>query len=409
MRLYFDYAASTPVDQRVTGAMSPYFRRKFGNPGSLHSFGQEALAAVDRARETIARAVGADFREMIFTGSATEANNLAIKGLFRGAKKIGAIRGKPRVIVSSIEHESVLEAAHALKEEGAEIAYLPVSRAGIIDLSELSSLLDDQTVLVSVIAVSNEVGALEPIARIGETIRRWRGSGVFPLFHSDAAQALQFLDCDVRALGVDMLTLSAHKIYGPKGIGALYVKNIEFRGQDLGGLKKRRERLPLNPKSYFLTPLVVGGGQEFGLRSGTENVPLIVGFGKALELVLESRERESRRTQDLKTRFFEGLRSIIPEIAINGPELRDGIPHILNVHIPHQKSEDLLLKLDLSGIAVSAGSACTARAAVPSYILQAMGYSRERAASSLRISFGRQTTKREIDKALKVIKMVMKK
>jgi cysteine desulfurase len=210
------------------------------------------------------------------------------------------------------------------------------------------------------------------------------------LFHTDASQAFQFLDCNANAFGVDLMTISGHKIYGPKGIGALYV---------------REELLRKN----FLVPFVVGGGQEFGLRAGTENVPLIVGFQKAVELTLKFREKEGRRIQALKERFVRGVRAMVSGAEVNGPAVRDGIPHIVNLYFPGRASEEMFVKLDLSGIAISAGSACTARAALPSYVLQAMGYSRTRAASSIRVSFGRPTTRKEIDTALKVIKMVMKK
>ena len=453
-RFYFDYAASTPVAPEVERAMRPYFLKKFGNAGSLHSFGQEASSAMDSSRETIAKALGANFREVIFTGSATEANNLAIRGIVKGFRVKGMGYSKknslhpnpytltPRIIVSAIEHESVLETARDLEKDGVEVIYLPVDRNGIVQLDELKSALDERTVLVSIMYANNEIGTIQPISEIAKIISDFRkGLGfrveglekgkkltpnpytLCPLFHTDAVQALQFLDCDVNKLGVDMLTLSSHKIYGPKGVGALYVKNLESRNQKIEINNKKI----LNSKFYFLDSLITGGGQEFGLRSGTENIPSIVGFAKAIELTVASRNSEFQKIKKLKDYFWNGILNICSQAELNGglstnnesetnkriqkfethSKFADVLPNILNVYFPDYEAEYLLTKFDLAGIAVSAGSACSARSAQPSYVITALGYSEKRAKHSIRFSFGRPTAKKDIDSAIGVIRKLL--
>jgi cysteine desulfurase len=393
-RIYLDFAASTPVDPEVERAMSPHFTEKFGNPGSLHSFGQEAMAALDKSRETITKSIGADFREIIFTGSATEANNLALRGAV-GASTVK----RPRIIVSAIEHESVLETTRDLARGGVEVVYVPVDNCGVVSLEKLKSALNERTVLVSIMYANNEIGTIQPIAEIAEIVkdfhRRLSVGGqvsdvgaVSPLLHTDAAQAFQFLDCNVRELGVDLMTLSAHKIYGPKGSGALYMKD---------GTK--------------LTSATTGGGQEFGVRSGTENVPLIVGFAKAVELTAVARERESKRIGELRDYFWGELKKIYSKAELNGGQLSDvscqTLPNILNVYFPGHLAEDLLTKFDLGGLAVSAGSACRSRAVESSYVIEALGYSKDRAKRNIRFSFGRPTTREEVKNALKIIRGIL--
>jgi cysteine desulfurase len=364
-RIYFDYAASTPMAPQVFRAMRPYFSDKYGNPGSLHSFGQEAQAAIDRSREVVARALGAKFREVIFTGSATEANNLALRGAL--STKVY------RLIVSAVEHESILETAKILKKKGVEVLELPVDGKGIVKLDALAKALDGQPALVSVMYANNETGAIQPIASISKIVHEAGG-----LLHTDAAQAFQFLDCRPSILGADMLTISAHKIYGPKGIGALYVR-----------------------QSLRLGPVVTGGGQEFGLRSGTENVPLVAGFAAAVEYIEEEKEKQARRIGGLKKELISGIKKIHPKAALNGPA--DGLPHIMNVWLPGVPAQDLLIRLDLAGVAVSAGSACTARSSQPSHVLRAMGLSEKRAKESVRVSLGRPTSPAEIASFFKVL------
>jgi cysteine desulfurase len=477
-RVYCDYAATTPVDPRVARAMEPYFGAKFGNAGSLHSFGQEAIAALDSARETVAKAIGADFREVVFTGSATEANNLALRGSIRGLARIASgstqsgltrmgIREnqrvigehpRPRLIVSAVEHESVLETARDLaaslgeaslasgrERDGVEVVVLPVDARGIVDVKKLQAALNDRTVLVSVTYANNEIGTVEPLAEISEVIRNFReergkriedrekraedrgqrkssaasnfslSSSPYPLFHTDAVQAFQFLDCDVDRLGVDFLTLSAHKIYGPKGVGALFVRGQ--RTED-GGIEKLSS-FPLSPLSSILT----GGGQEFGLRSGTENIPAIVGFARAVELAAAAREREAKRLTVLTARFWTGLKKICPRATVNGmpvgrtrqsgggcsvgrTALRWRLPNVINVCFD-RNAQEFLTALDRAGVAASAGSACAARSAAPSHVLRAIGCSREEQRSSVRFSFGRPTARDDIDTALRVIRELL--
>lgn len=389
-RLYFDYAASTPVDPRVERAMRPYFLKQFGNPGSLHGFGQEAIAAVDASRETLARLIGADFRDIIFTGSATEANNLALRGAvqaWRDQAEYSGATDQPRVIVSAIEHESILETARDLERDGVEVIYLPVSRAGAVDLVALKKSLNERTVLVSIMYANNETGTIQPIAEIAAIIGAFKKGATkslrYPLLHSDAVQAFQFLDCNVSALGVDMMTLSSHKIYGPKGIGLLYAKNV-------------------TGKPSYLKSQITGGGQEFGVRSGTENVPLIVGFAKAAEIGMAVQKKEATRILAMRGYLLKNIKKIFPAAEINGGlasgEKIEMLPNILNVYLPGRLAEDVVIKLDLAGVAISAGSACRARAMEISYVLEALGYSKERAKASVRFSLGRQTTKEELVK-----------
>ena len=434
-KIYLDYAASTPVDKEVEEAMQPYFGLKFGNPGALHSFGQETMAAIDHSREIIAKSLGADFSEIIFTGSATEANNLALRGIVRGSRvqplatsaKKSTLNPKPytlnpRIIVSAIEHESVLETAKDLENEGVEVIYLPVNQYGVVDLKSLKNALNDRTVLVSIMYANNEIGTIQPITEISRIIKDFKQNTKYkiqntryPLLHTDAVQAFQYLDCNVNKLGVDLLTLSGHKIYGPKGIGALYVRGSS--DQALGSRKNG-----LAPSAYSLAPIITGGGQEFGLRSGTQSVPLIAGFGKAVELISNLRKSESKRVLELRNYFWQGLKEIYPKAEVNGIKNQElGIrndktiihnslfilPNILNIYFPGYLSKDLLIKLDMAGVAVSAGPACSMRSSKPSVTLQALGLSQERLESSLRFSLGKFTIKEEIDEVLRRIKIIL--
>ncbi len=430
-KIYLDHAAATPVDPEVLGAMEPYFSERFGNPGSLHAFGQEAIAAVDRARETIARALGAEFRQIIFTASATEANNLALRGAANGASRAsraGVAGGgwAPRLAVSAVEHESVLETAKDLERGGAKVTVIPVDGRGVVDGKKLEEALSPDTAVVSVMYAQNEIGTVEPVAEIARAVREFRegdgarkktaraaaarAGGGFPLFHTDAAQAFQFFDCDAKKLGADLMTISSQKIYGPKGAAALFARD-----------------------SAALAPATTGGGQEFGMRSGTENVPAIVGFAKAVEMAVAARERESRRLAGLCRRLWEGIRAACPDAEVNGiapgacgaasGSMADGVarrmPNILNVFFPGRAADELLTKFDLKGLAASSGSACRARAAAPSYVVAALGRgggaaspavtgaAAARARQSIRFSLGRPTAAAEIEGAIAIIKAAL--
>jgi len=361
--VYLDYQATTPVDPRVLEAMLPYFGERFGNAASVqHAAGQDAAAAVESARERVARAIGADRREIVFTSGATEADSLALKGMTRGSER-------DRLVVLATEHPAVLEAARSLRRDGYEVIELAVDAAGQPSLSELRAAVDERTLLVSVAAANNEIGTLPPLAEIA-AIAHEKGA----YFHTDAAQAVGKVDLDVGRDGIDLLSLSGHKLHGPKGIGALYV---------------RRELQPL------LAPQIEGGGHERGLRSGTLNVPGIVGLGAAAELATASREEEAQRLRALSDRFLQRLREEVEGVELNGPA--DRLPGNLNLRFPGLDAEALIA--NCPGLAISAGSACSAATPTPSHVLTAIGLDQEAAEQSVRIGIGRPTTSAEVDRA----------
>jgi cysteine desulfurase len=382
-RIYFDYAATTPIDPCVKKAMNAV---PFGNPNSLHVFGQEAQKALDGAREKMARCLNVDFEDIVFTGSATEANNLALRGIVAGAaERMRAMHARPKIIISAIEHESVYETAKALERNGiAECALIPVNGDGIVNIRKIEKEIDERTVLVSVMYVNNETGSIQPIGEIARIIKNFRSSkskkGLpkktdYPLLHTDAVQALQYIDCDVTTLGVDTLTLSAHKLYGPKGVGVLYIK-------DRANAMRAME------------PIVTGGGQEFGMRSGTQNVSGIVGCAEAAEYACGIRAKQNAKTHALRKSFFELVKEIYPRAEMNA-SFEACSPYILNVWFPGISNELLLIQFDKEGIAVSAGSACHARAPQASHTITAM-HGEERARESIRFSFGRDTKTADI-------------
>lgn len=382
--VYLDYASTTPVDPEVLAAMLPYFSEKFGNPGSLHSFGQEAQIAVDSARSSIADFLSCLTQEIIFTGSATEANNLAIFGAVKAAKKAGI--KNPHVITSAIEHKSVLEPIRKLEKDGEiELTILNVSRNGLIDLEQLEKSLKDNTVLVSIIYTNNEIGTIQPISEVSGIVRGYneklktKSYKLKAVLHTDAAQAANYLNMKVADLGVDLLTLSSQKIYGPKGAGVLYVK-----------------------KGVLIEPQILGGEQEYGKRAGTENVPNIVGMGAAIAKINEYKSKNSQ-ILELRNYFIDNVLAKIKTASLNGNR-ESCLPNIANILFKGVNSADLLMMLDMEGIAVSAGSACQARGiSEPSYVLRAIGLSEQDAKSSIRFSFGRQTTKEDIDYAIKAL------
>jgi len=361
--IYLDHAATTPVDEAVWEAMQPYFRQAYGNPSSLYALGRQARRALDEAREQAAEFLGCRPAEIIFTSGGSESNNLAVKGVAYARRQQGR-----HIVTSAIEHHTVLRSCQQLEEEGFEVTYLPVDAFGQVDPAALAAALREDTLLVSLMHANNETGTLQPI-RACAAVARARG---IP-FHTDAVQSAGFEPLQVDALGVDLLSLSAHKIHGPKGVGLLYVRS---------GIRLR--------------PQIVGGRQERQRRAGTENVAGIVGFATALELAARHREERSRYIGALRDRLEQGLRAACPQARLNGhPQER--LPHLLNLCWPGVEGEDLLLLLDSRGIAVSSGSACTSGALEPSHVLLAMGLSREWARSSLRFSLGHDNTVREID------------
>ena len=380
-RIYLDYAATTPVDEEVLKEMWPYFNKKFGNASSIHSFGQEAIAAIDQSREKIAKLFNCDFSEIIFTGSATESNNLAIKGLAKVAKA--------HIIATKIEHESVIESLKELARVGYKVTYLPVNKDGLIKILDLEKSIKDNTILVSIIYANNEVGTIQPIKEIGKLLekinKKRRENGLSKIyFHTDAVQALNYLECRPDWLKVDLLTFSGHKIYGPKGLGGLYVR-----------------------KNTPLYPIILGGGQEFGLRSGTENVANIVGLAKAVELVFKNREARFKLVLDLRDKLLDYIMKNNGKINVNG-SIKNRLPNNLNLRFPGLSNETLIVALDQAGIAVSAGSACSSRALAASHVLKAIGLTSKQMRESLRITLGKNTTKEEIKKAAEIINKIVK-
>lgn len=372
--IYLDYQSTTPCDPRVVEAMLPYFTEEFGNPHSRnHAFGWRAEDAVEAARIKIANLIKADPKALIFTSGATESNNLAIKGVAHFYKE-----KKDHIITCATEHKCVLNSCRHLEQEGFRITYLPVNSNGIIDLNHLREAITEKTVLVSIMAVNNEIGVIQPLSEIGKICRERK---VF--FHTDAAQAVGKIPMDVDAMNIDLLSISAHKLYGPKGVGALYVRR--------------------KPRVRLLT-FINGGGQERGMRPGTLSPPLCVGFGEACSIAAEEMASEHTRLKVLRDRFYHAIKAELEEVYLNG-DLEQRIPGNLNLSFAHVEGEGLMM--GIKGLAVSSGSACTSASLEPSYVLRALGVEEEMAHTSLRLGFGRFTTTEEIDAAAqKIIKEV---
>ena len=385
-RIYLDYAASTPVDDRVLEAMEPYWNRVYGNAGSHHHEGRAAKSAITKARQSCADLLSAKQDEVIFTGSGTESNNIAIFGTLGTALADNARRlGDMHIITTKIEHPSVLDCFKKLEEQGAEVTFLNVNEEGIVDLEELKSVLSEKTVLISIMYANNEVGSLQPIEKIGKMVRSFRGNNQFPYFHTDASQAGYYIPLNVNKLGVDSLTLDAQKMYGPKGVGLLY----------------RRTGKPIKP-------VIIGGNQEFSLRPSTENTPLIVGFAKAFELAGSEQEKESSRLRTIQQYAFEKISKEIPEAMVNGPHgenVEARLPNNVNISIPNLEGEYVTVTLSEKGFAVGTRSACIGEAGGPSYVLEAMGR-HALATNSLRFSFGRTTTNKHIDGLVDALKSI---
>jgi len=374
-RVYLDHSATTPVRPEVLAAMLPYFADKFGNASSIHRWGREARAAVEKAREQVASLIGAEPREIIFTSGGTESDNLAIRGV------AWANRGKGNhIITSAIEHHAVLHTCESLAEDGFKISYVPCDQYGTIDPDEVRKAITPETILISIMHGQNEVGTIEPIEKIG-AVARERGI----IFHSDAVQSAGKIPIDVNAMNVDLMTLSSHKIYGPKGVGALFIKR---------GTK--------------IIPQATGGAHERGVRAGTENVAGIVGFGEACQLARKELPEESKRLSALRDRLIEGILSRIPDTVLNGhPEKR--LPHNVNVSVKYVEGESMLLNLDLLGIGASSGSACTSGSLEPSHVLLAMGIPHEVAHGSLRMTLGHDNDVEDVDYVLEVLPSIVER
>ncbi len=380
--IYLDHASTTPLDKRVLKAMQPYFSDVFGNPSSFHTLGMRAKEAVTEARVQIAKLLGAHEDEILFTSGGTESDNMAVLGVPRYAKGI-----LPHVIVSAVEHHAVLEPLIWLeRRKEIELTTVGVDRYGKVDPKEIVAALRPTTVLVSVMMANNEIGTIQPIADIGREILKYRKaqSAIYPYFHTDACQATGFLEIDVEKLHVDLLTLNASKIYGPKGVGALYVRRgVKFQ------------------------PLMIGGGQEKNLRSGTENVPGIIGLAKALELAHEDREKESARLLVLRDRLTEGLLKI-PKTILNGHPT-ERLPNSVNISFIDIEGEAAVLYLDAAGVMASTGSACASASLDPSHVILATGLSYEAAHGSIRFTLGHATTKADVDYVIKVMPVIVER
>ncbi|MFB3072664.1 MAG: IscS subfamily cysteine desulfurase [bacterium] len=375
--IYMDSHATTPVDRRVLEAMLPYFCEDYGNAASRnHSFGWRAEEAVERAREQVARLIGAKPREIIFTSGATESDNLALKGVAEMYQEKG-----DHIITQVTEHKAVLDTTKRLERKGFEVTYLPVDRDGLVDPNDVRSALRETTILISIMAANNEIGTLQPVEEIGRIAKERE-----VLFHSDAAQALGKIPVDVRAWGTDLVSLSAHKMYGPKGVGALYV-----RGRD--------------PR-VRLSPMMDGGGHERGMRSGTLDVPGIVGFGAACELAFQEMEAEAERIRALRDRLQSGILSHLEEVYLNGhPDRR--LPGTCNLSFAYVEGESLVT--GLNDIALSSGSACTSVGHESSHVLEALGLNTEMIDSSLRFCLGRFNTEEEVDYVIQKVREVVER
>jgi cysteine desulfurase len=375
--IYMDNHATTPLDPRVLDAMLPYFTGKFGNAASRnHSFGWEAEAAVEDARAQIAKVIGATAKEIIFTSGATESNNLAIKGIGEMYRERGN-----HIITQVTEHKAVLDTCKRMEKAGFRVTYLPVKADGLIDLEDLKRAIDDKTILVTIMFANNEIGVIQPVAEIGKICRE---KGV--IFHTDAVQAVGKVPVDVNAMNIDVLSLSGHKIYGPKGVGALYVR-------------RRNPRVQISEQ-------INGGGHERGMRSGTLNVPGIVGLGKACEIAAAEMESEAKRLGALRDKLKAKLESKLDYIHVNG-SMEHRLPGNLNMSFVYVEGESLLM--GINDVAVSSGSACTSATLEPSYVLKALGLGDDVAHSSIRFGLGRFNTEAEVDYvADKVIDVVQK-
>ena len=374
-RIYLDHAATTPTHPDVVKAMLPFFTDAFGNPSSVYSYGQEAKGAVEEARSKTAELIGARSEEIIFTSGGTEADNFALKGIAYANEHKGN-----HIITTSIEHHAVMEVCKFLERRGFTITYLPVDEYGLVDPDDVRKAITAKTILISIIHANNEVGTVEPVSEIGEIAKE---AEVY--FHTDAVQSVGHIPVNVDKLKVDLLSMSAHKLYGPKGAGGLYVR-----------------------KGTKLVSLMQGGEQEKMRRAGTENVPAIVGLGKAVELARQEMDKEAERLAGLRDKLTEGLMDKIDHIHLNGHPTRR-LPNNVNVSVDFVEGESMLLNLDLEGICASTGSACSSASLEPSHVLLALGLSPEQAHGSLRFTLGRENTEADVERVLEVLPAIVAK
>lgn len=375
-RVYLDHSATTPVDPEVANLMMTYYTEKYGNPSSVHAYGREAKQALEEARNQVAELMGATPQEVTFTSGGTEADNLAIIGAAEALRK----KGK-HIITSAIEHHAVLETCEYLEKNGFELTVIPADAEAVISVEDVQKAIRPDTILISIMHANNEVGAIQPIAEIGKLAKE---HGI--VFHVDAVQSFGKIPIDVKEMNIDLLTVSSHKIYGPKGVGALYVR-----------------------KGVRVVPLVHGGGQEKKRRSGTENTPGIIGFGKACELAGQRMAEDAEHQKKLRDKLMNGILERIEYVQVNGPVGERRLPNNVNVSVRYIEGESLLLSLDMMGIAASSGSACTSGSLDPSHVLLAMGLIHEVAHGSLRLTLGRQNTEEEIDYVLEQLPKIVER
>ena len=372
-RIYLDYAATTPMRSEVLGAMQPYLTEAFGNPSSIYSYGHEAKAAMDKARTAVAGLLGARGEEIVFTGGGTEADNFAIKGVAFANRSKGN-----HIITSSIEHHAVLETCEFMETQGFTVTYLSVDEYGMVNPDDVKKAITPETILITIMHANNEIGTIQPISEIGKIAHE---AGVY--FHTDAVQTAGHIPSDVNELNVDMLSTSAHKLYGPKGVGALYIR-----------------------RGTRIVPLIHGGEQENNRRASTENVAGIVGFGKAAELAKLELEEESVRITSMRERLIDNLVTKVEEIQLNGHPTRR-LPNNINLTVAYTEGESIVLNLDLKGICASTGSACTSSSLEPSHVLVAIGLPQEIAYSSFRMTLGKWNTDEDIDRVIQVLPEVI--
>lgn len=383
-RIFLDYASTTPVDPNVFAEMKPWFTGRFHNPSALYEEGLTAQRAIENARTEVATLIGARAKEIVFTGSGTESINLALLGLFESCRKNFESRGKiPHIITSAIEHPAIIESCREIENRGGRVSYITPQENGIIDPRKIREALCAETILVTIMYANNEIGTIQPISEIAKILRNYRAQekSFYPFFHTDASQTANYIDISVQKSGVDMLTLDGSKIYGPKGVGILYKKEI-----------------------VHLMPTVFGGGQEKGLRSGTENVPAIVGMAAALRIAVKMKEKESKRVLKLRDYCLSELKKISPQISVNG-DWRDRLPNNINICVPKHDAEFMVIQCDAHGLALASVSSCkNLSEKTTSYVIEALPERAHCASSSLRITLGRQTTKKDIDTLIFVMK-----